>query len=72
MTEFAKALTGWSIRQPNLPPRLYTGAIDGPHGFAWVPAIHEPGTRRIMQSADQMESETGRESKLGKWAARLL
>ena len=48
VTEFAKALTGWSIRQPNLPPRLYTGAIDGPNGFTWVPAIHEPGTRRIM------------------------
>lgn len=48
VTEFARALTGWSIRQPNLPPRLYTGAIDGPHGFTYVPAIHEPGTRRIM------------------------
>lgn len=48
VTEFARALTGWSIRQPNLQPRLYTGAVDGPNGFTWVPAIHEPGTRRIM------------------------
>ncbi len=49
VTEFARALTGWSVRQPNLRPRLYTGAIDGPNGFTWVPAIHEPGTRRIME-----------------------
>ncbi len=48
VTEFARALTGWSIRQPNLPPRLYTGAIDGPHGFTWAPLIHEPGARRVM------------------------
>jgi uncharacterized protein (DUF1800 family) len=30
VTEFARALTGWSIRQPNLPGRLYAGAIDDP------------------------------------------
>jgi hypothetical protein len=48
VTEFARALTGWSVRQPHLPGRLYAGAIDGSHGFAFVPLIHEPGTRQIM------------------------
>jgi uncharacterized protein (DUF1800 family) len=48
VTEFARAMTGWSIRQPNVPARLYTGAVDGAHGFAYVPLIHEPGTRRVM------------------------
>lgn len=48
VTEFARALTGWSVRLPNLPPRLFTGAVDGPHGFTWVPAIHEPGARRVL------------------------
>jgi uncharacterized protein (DUF1800 family) len=48
VTEFARALTGWSVRMTNLPQRLYTGAVDGPHGFTWVPAIHEPGVRQVM------------------------
>lgn len=48
VTEFARALTGWSIRQPNLPVRLYAGAIDGANGSTYVPLIHEPGTRQVM------------------------
>lgn len=45
VTEFARALTGWSVAGPNDPP----GLAVGPQGEAWRPQIHEPGTRRLLQ-----------------------
>jgi uncharacterized protein (DUF1800 family) len=38
VTEFARALTGWSVVR----------AGDGPGGFMFRPALHEPGARTIM------------------------
>ncbi len=48
VTEFARALTGWTVRQATPRPRLYAGAIDDPDGFTWAPLIHEPGPREVM------------------------
>ncbi len=45
VTEFARALTGWSLR--NL-ARTGRFAVDKPGGGAFVAVAHEPGTRRIM------------------------
>lgn len=81
VTEFARALTGWSIRQPDRPSRLYAGAVDGPHGFAWVPMIHQPGTRQVMGrnypqgGADQalaILSDLAAQPATGRRVARLL
>ena len=44
VTEFARALTGWSVHGPNDPPR----SVPGPHGFLWRPQIHEPGQRLVV------------------------
>lgn len=45
VTEFARALTGWSVAGPNDPPMT----VAGPHGYAWRPQIHEPGPRTVLQ-----------------------
>ncbi|MFA5989510.1 MAG: DUF1800 domain-containing protein [Sphingomonas sp.] len=47
VTEFARALTGWTVAGLARGPlsRLVGGA---PGDFAFVPAVHEPGTRIIM------------------------
>lgn len=45
VTEFAKALTGWSVLGDygmNLP------FMEGKHGFAYRPLIHEPGERLLL------------------------
>ncbi len=44
VTEFAKALTGWSIAKKKGKQRL----IVGQNGFAYRPNIHEPGTRKLF------------------------
>jgi uncharacterized protein (DUF1800 family) len=45
VTEFAKALTGWTIAGPRL--QRFTG--DAPQGaFVFVDAMHEPGPRMFM------------------------
>jgi uncharacterized protein (DUF1800 family) len=49
VTEFARALTGWSIGsiggapRPNAPPAIFP-----PGQFYFRPQVHEPGTRTIM------------------------
>lgn len=48
VTEFARALTGWSLRQPGVPGALYRGAQDLAHGHAFVPLLHQPGARTVM------------------------
>ncbi|MEM6584345.1 MAG: DUF1800 domain-containing protein [Pseudomonadota bacterium] len=45
VTEFARALTGWTI--PNL-ARIARFAVDKPGGAAFVEVAHERGTRRIL------------------------
>jgi uncharacterized protein (DUF1800 family) len=45
--EFARALTGWSVAGgARRPARRRSAAAPG--GYAFVPAMHEPGTRRIL------------------------
>jgi len=57
VTEFAKALTGWSIAKP----KGKQSFIAGDNGFAYRPNIHEPGTRQIMgkqyTQTDQTQAE---------------
>lgn len=47
VTEFARALTGWSVTGPNAGAALMP-VEEGAHGFAWRPALHEPGSRTIL------------------------
>ncbi|TFZ08282.1 DUF1800 domain-containing protein [Ramlibacter humi] len=43
VTEFARALTGWSVAGLDTPP----GAAS-PEGFVFRPMVHEPGTRTLL------------------------
>lgn len=45
VTEFAQALTGWTVRGVDRAPDPQTGVAPG---FAFVPRLHEPGTRTIL------------------------
>ena len=45
VTEFARALTGWSVVGDNAKDK---NVIEGANGFAFRPQIHEPGSRTIM------------------------
>ena len=47
VTEFARALTGWTL--PGLPGAEGGEAASG--GFAYRPALHEPGTRTVLGRA---------------------
>jgi len=43
VTEFARALTGWSVGGlPGLPPAQQAGE------FVFLPALHEPGARKVL------------------------
>lgn len=55
VTEFARAMTGWSVAGLARGPIARFARADGPPGdFVFVEQIHEPGTRRIMgRSYDQ-------------------
>ncbi|MFW5431207.1 MAG: DUF1800 family protein [Methylophilaceae bacterium] len=59
VTEFAKALTGWSVANKNNSKQPFTA---GANGFAYRPQIHEPGTRTILgklyAQAGQTQAET--------------
>ena len=44
VTEFARALTGWSIPRPADPANV----VQGVNGFLWRPQIHEPGARTLL------------------------
>ncbi|KHL24961.1 hypothetical protein PK98_14015 [Croceibacterium mercuriale] len=46
--EFARALTGWSVAGGARRPARRRAAAATPGGFAFVPAMHEPGTRTIL------------------------
>lgn len=47
VTEFARALTGWSVTGRDAGAALMR-VEEGPGGFAWRPALHEPGARTIL------------------------
>ncbi|MCG2591416.1 DUF1800 domain-containing protein [Ramlibacter sp. XY19] len=52
VTEFARALTGWSVGGlPGLPANAAPGA------FAYFPALHEPGPRRVLGQAYDQRGE---------------
>lgn len=49
VTEFARALTGWSISAPpDAPPALRRQAQAGSNGFVFRALVHEPGSRTVM------------------------
>ena len=52
VTEFARALTGWSVVGDNAKDK---NVAEGNNGFAFCPQIHEPGSRTMMgkNCADQ-------------------
>ena len=45
VTEFARALTGWSVAGDNAKDK---NVVEGASGFVFRPQIHEPGSRTIM------------------------
>ncbi len=45
VTEFARALTGWSVAGDNSKDK---NIVEGANGFVFRPQIHEPGSRTIM------------------------
>lgn len=49
VTEFARALTGWTVAGLGRGPaaRLFSGNAD-PGSFRFLPQIHEPGPRRVL------------------------
>lgn len=73
VTEFARALTGWSvsgsgqaakkIRNPNLTP------ITGANGFTFLPMLHEPDSRNILGKTYAQPGKTQAESVLRDLAA---
>lgn len=49
VTEFARALTGWSITDPQSGPPRGKAVAGAPVGtFVFRPALHEPGERTVM------------------------
>ncbi|WP_420469746.1 DUF1800 domain-containing protein [Brevundimonas sp. FT23042] len=54
VTEFARALTGWSLPRPEQPARgrgrraAMRAAQRGENGFTFLPVVHEPGERTVM------------------------
>lgn len=46
VTEFAKAMTGWSVAHLEQPKKQTV--VNGKHGFQFRPFIHEPGNRLIL------------------------
>ena len=46
VTEFAKAMTGWSVANLEQPKKQTV--VNGKHGFQFRPFIHEPGNRLIL------------------------
>ena len=57
VTEFARALTGWTVSGIGRGPaaRFIGGADDG--GFRFAEAVHEPGTRSIMGRSYAQQGE---------------
>ncbi|WP_156455385.1 DUF1800 domain-containing protein [Sphingomonas sp. CCH5-D11] len=60
VVEFARALTGWTV--PGIGRR--TGVREVTGGFAFVPELHEPGTRTIMGAAYPQEGQEQAEAVL--------
>ncbi len=58
VTEFARALTGWSVAGDNSKDK---NVVVGLNGFVFRPQIHEPGSRNIMNKiymqANQAQAE---------------
>jgi uncharacterized protein (DUF1800 family) len=49
VTEFARAMTGWTLSGLNRGPiARFTGTNGTPGDFVFAPALHEPGTRTIL------------------------
>lgn len=58
VTEFARALTGWTVTGVGRGPgaRLL-GVADNPGQFAFLPAVHQPGTRNIVGKSYPQDGE---------------
>lgn len=61
VTEFAKALTGWSIAKQRKGKQAF---VAGTNGFAYRANIHEPGTRHILNKAYSQTGQTQAEAVL--------
>lgn len=51
VTEFARALTGWTVRDPATVRRVSPNAPPAVLGFQFLPEVHEPGARRVLGRA---------------------
>ncbi|MES2338110.1 MAG: DUF1800 family protein [Pseudomonadota bacterium] len=51
VTEFAKAMTGWTVAGLGRGAGRQAGGQGQPGAFAFAPRLHEPGTRTIMGKA---------------------
>jgi len=68
VTDFARALTGWTIG--GLGPRYGAGqAGAAPGSYAFVPALHEPGPRTVLQRRYEQMGEGQAEAILHDLAA---
>ncbi|OYY65827.1 DUF1800 family protein [Sphingomonas sp. 28-62-11] len=58
VTEFARAMTGWTVAGINRGPiARFAGANGAPGDFAFAAALHEPGTRTIMGKTYPQQGE---------------
>ncbi len=66
MTEFARALTGWSVAGANDKDK---NVIEGDNGFAFRPQIHEPGSRTMMGKSYAQSNQAQAEAVLSDLAS---
>jgi uncharacterized protein (DUF1800 family) len=68
VTEFARALTGWSVAEVGkTPKRLFKNnlmPIEGANGFAFLPVLHEPDSRTILGKTYAQQGKAQAESVL--------
>ena len=66
VTEFARALTGWSVAGANDKDK---NVIEGDNGFAFRPQIHEPGSRTMMGKSYAQSNQAQAEAVLSDLAS---
>ena len=66
VTEFARALTGWSVAGDNTKDK---NVVEGANGFVFRPQIHEPGSRNIMNKSYMQVNQAQAEAVLSDLAS---
>lgn len=70
VTEFARAMTGWTVAGLNRGPMArFAGTIGAPGDFVFAAAIHEPGARTIMGKRYDQAGEAQAQAVLADLAA---